>query len=109
MPLTRSFKDLVKTRAARDPRFRKALLRDGVELFVQGDTAEGKAALRAYVNATVGFEKLGKAVGKKPQSLMRMLSPSGNPTAENLFAVIAYLQEREGVKLHVAPRAVGAK
>lgn len=105
MPLTRKFKDLVKSRADRDPKFRAALLREAVEAFVRGDTAEGKSSLRTYINATIGFEKLGHALSKKPQSLMRMLGPTGNPTADNLFALIARLQESEGVMLDIAVRS----
>jgi hypothetical protein len=108
MPLTRKFQDLVKARADRDPKFRAALLQEAVEAFVQGDTAEGKAVLRTYVNATIGFEKLGRALSKKPQSLMRMLSAAGNPTADNLFALLAVLQKKEGVRLNVATRRAAA-
>ncbi|MGD9856319.1 MAG: DNA-binding protein [Planctomycetaceae bacterium] len=104
MPLTRKFKDLVKARADRDPEFRTELLEEAVELFVRGDTGEGKAALRAYINATIGFPALGAALGKRPQSLMRMLSPTGNPTADNLFSLLAFLQEHEGITLNVATR-----
>jgi hypothetical protein len=109
MPLTRNFKELVKARADGDPEFRAALLQEAVELFVRGETADGKAALRAYVNATIGFRELGEALGKRPSSLMRMLGPTGNPTADNLFSLIAFLQENEGVILDVAMRPVGSK
>jgi DNA-binding phage protein len=36
-----------------------------------------------------------------PKSLVRMLGPSGNPTAHNLFEVLNALQQKEGVELHV--------
>lgn len=109
MPLTKNFKDLVKSRADRDSEFREALLREAVESFVRGDTGNGKAALRTYVNATLGFAELGEALGKRPQSLMRMLGPSGNPTAENLFALLAFLQEREGVTLNVSMQQTSSR
>jgi hypothetical protein len=32
---------------------------------------------------------------------MRMFGPKGNPTAANLFGVIAALQHKTGVRLHV--------
>jgi hypothetical protein len=32
---------------------------------------------------------------------MRMLGPAGNPQAQNLFDIVAYLQEKEGVHLRV--------
>ena len=38
---------------------------------------------------------------KSPKSLMRMLSPNGNPQACELFEFIGCLQEHEGVHLEV--------
>ena len=63
--------------------------------------------LRDYINATVGFEELSDAFDKSSKSLMRMFGPKGNPQARNLFAVISYLQEREGIHLEVKARKVG--
>jgi hypothetical protein len=54
----------------------------------------------------VGFLKLGAALGRSPKSLMRMLSPTGNPQARNLFEMVAYLQKVEGTVLEV--RAIDA-
>ncbi len=101
MALTRNFMKTVKARADRDPDFRKELLREAVEAFLSGDVETGKAILRDYINATVGFVPLGKALDMDPKSLMRMLGPSGNPEAQNLFDIIAYLQKKEGVHLEV--------
>ncbi len=101
MALTRTFMKTVKARADRDPDFRKELLREAVEAFLSGDVETGKAILRDYINATVGFVPLGKALRMDPKSLMRMLGPSGNPEAQNLFDIIAYLQKKEGVHLEV--------
>ena len=101
MALTRSFKELVHKHVAEDPAFAKALLREGVDLMLAGDVDSGKAILRDYIKATVGFEKLGQATGTQPKSLIRMFGPRGNPQARNLFNVIGYLQKRAGVELHV--------
>lgn len=101
MALTREFKATVQARAARDPAFREALLVEAVEALLAGDLDTGKAMLRDYINATVGFEKLGRATKTSPKSLMRMFGPSGNPQARNLFAVIQQLQKRTGVKFEV--------
>jgi hypothetical protein len=101
MALTRDFMKTVKVRADRDPQFRRELLREGVETFLSGDVETGKTILRDYINATVGFVPLGKALDLDPKSLMRMLGPSGNPEAQNLFDIIAYLQKKEGVHLEV--------
>ena len=101
MALTRSFKETVKARVARDPAFKQALLTEGVGALIEGDVETGKAVLRDYINATVGFEALAQAVGTPPKSLMRMFGPSGNPNAGNLFAVIGCLQRLSGVTLEV--------
>ena len=99
--MTRNFKDTIRTRAVRDPEFRENLLRESVECMLTGDVDTGKSILRDYINATIGFKELGTRVGKPSKSLMRMLSPSGNPTASNLFEIIRMLKENEGVDFEV--------
>ncbi|GIK97446.1 MAG: hypothetical protein BroJett029_16550 [Alphaproteobacteria bacterium] len=101
MALTRNFKETVQARVHRDLAFRKALLREGVESLLAGDMETGKTVLRDYINATVGFEELGAVIHRSPKSLMRMFGPKGNPQARNLFEVVAYLQEKEGIRLEV--------
>src|ERR1700688_4870406 len=103
MPLTRSFKELVQRHVARDPAFADALLREGIDTMLAGDVDTGKAILRDYIKATIGFEKVGAATGTPAKSLIRMLGPRGNPQARNLFSIIGYLQKQAGVELHVAP------
>jgi len=100
MPLTRSFRETVQARAHHDVKFRQALLVEAMQVLLDGHLEEGRAALRSCINATIGFEKLGAALGRSPKSLMRMFGPSGNPTAENLLAVIGLLQDETGVRLH---------
>jgi DNA-binding phage protein len=102
MPLTRSFKETTQARVQRDAAFRRELLRESVECFVIGDIETGKAVLRDYINATLGFAALGKVTHHSPKSLMRMLSPSGNPQARNLFEIVEYLQRKERVRFKVA-------
>jgi DNA-binding phage protein len=101
MALTKSFKELVQVRIARDPDFAAALLREGINIMLTGDVDAGKAILRDYIKATVGFEKLGEATDTPAKSLIRMFGPRGNPQARNLFGVIGYLQQQAGVELHV--------
>ncbi len=102
MALTREFKQTVKARAERDPAFREALLTEAIEQLLSGDIETGKAVLRDYIKATIGFEKLAKVTGTPSKSLMRMFSANGNPRANNLLAVIAELQRVSGVHLEVA-------
>jgi DNA-binding phage protein len=102
MALTRDFKETVRARAQRDPDFRTALLIEAAEQLLAGDLETGKAVLRDYINATVGFERLAREIGTPSKSLMRMLGPSGNPRASNLLAVLGNLQRISGVHLGVA-------
>ena len=102
MPLTRDFKETIKARANRDVAFREALLTEAIELLLSGDIDTGKAILRDYINATIGFERLAEETGTPPKSLMRMFGPQGNPRASSLFAVISRLQKKAGVHLAVA-------
>ena len=101
MALAKSFKDLVQSRVARDPDFAAALLREGIDIMLAGDVDTGRAILRDYIKATVGFEKLGAAIDTPAKSLIRMFGPRGNPQARNLFGIIGYLQQQAGVELHV--------
>ena len=101
MPLTRSFKETIQARVKRDAAFRKELLRESVESFLKGDIETGKAVLRDYINATIGFAELAKITHHSAKSLMRMLSPSGNPQARNLFEIVEYLQRKEKVHFEV--------
>jgi hypothetical protein len=105
MALTRSFRETIKEELANE-HFRRAFLCEAVSSMVIGDLETAKSVLREYVNGTVGFLKLGAALGRSPKSLMRMLSPTGNPQARNLFEMVAYLQKAEGAVLEV--RAVDA-
>ncbi len=106
MRLTKDFKDTIQARAQRDPAFRKALVQEGVECLLAGDVDTGKAVLRDYINATIGFEELSRVFDKSSKSLMRMFGPKGDPQASNLFAVIQYLQEQERIHLEVKARKV---
>ena len=101
MALTRDFKQTVRARVQRDPKFRKELLREGIECMLNGDVATGKTILRDYINATLGFSEVAEATHIPSKSLMRMLGPAGNPRADNLFEVVSFLQQRENVRFHL--------
>lgn len=107
MVLTRDFKETVLARVQADPRFRDALLNEGIESMLAGDVDTGKVRLRDYIKATVGFERLGTDTGSSPKSLIRMFGPGGNPQARNLFAIIGHLQRQAGVTLHVTAQHNG--
>lgn len=108
MDLTRKFSDSVKEDLARNPEFRRALLSEALACMASGDVETGKIVLREYIHGTVGFPKLGAALGRSPKSLMRMLSRTGNPQARNLFEIVAYLQKADGTVLEVRARSAAA-
>ena len=101
MALNRMFKDTVRARAQSDETYKVNILCEAAGAFVAGDMESGKSLLHLYVNATVGFQALSKAMDMAPQSLTRMLGPEGNPRANNLCAILDYLQQDAGVRLRV--------
>jgi hypothetical protein len=102
MPLTKDFKETVRERLQRDPKFRTELLREAIEYLMSGDVETGKAVLRDYINGTIGFQELSDLTHTPAKSLMRMFGPNGNPQARNLFDVIAQLQRAEGLHVEVS-------
>jgi hypothetical protein len=80
------------------------LLREAIELMRSDDEKRGRAILRNYIDATVGFRRLQDATAIPANSLMRMFRPNGNPSAKNLFGVLAHLQAQEGVNFEDSPR-----
>ena len=105
MALTHDVKETVRARAQREQAFRRALLREAVESILNGDLESGKAVLRDYVNATVGFQNLERRTRIPAKSLMRMLGTAGSPSAANLTTILTALQDAEGVHFKLSLRA----
>ena len=101
MPLARDFRVTVRERLQRDPGFGRALLEEGVQCLLAGEVDVGKSFYVTTSTRPSGSRRLGARTAKSPKSLMRVLSPSGNPQARNLFEIINCLQEREGLHLKV--------
>lgn len=104
MPLTHDFKETIQARVRSDSKFRRAMLQEAVELILSGDLETGKALLRDYVNATVGFQGLERSTRIPAKSLMRMLGPNGSPRVANLTAILGAIQKTEGVQFGVSLR-----
>lgn len=105
MALTRNFRDTVRSRAQREPDFRLGLLKEALKCIHTGDLETGRALLRNYINATMGFRALSHATQIPSPSLQRMFGPKGNPSAKNLFGVLAALQKEEEVEVLLDFRA----
>ena len=101
MALTRNFKETVIQRVQDDSTFAQALLDEAATLFLNGEPEIARMMLRDLVNATIGFEQLAALTEKPSKSLHRMLSPTGNPSMDNLAAIFRAVRE----KLHVSLQA----
>jgi DNA-binding phage protein len=99
MGLTRDFKETIVERVQRDPDFAKALLDEAATLFLNGEPQLARLILRDLVNATIGFEGLALKVARPAKSLHRMLSKQGNPSMDNLAAILGALRKELGVEL----------
>ena len=99
MALTRDFRRTVVERVQRDPEFARALLDEAATLFLNGEAETARLVLRDLVNATVGFEMLASETAKPAKSLHRMLSKNGNPTMDNLAAILGVVRKKLGVEL----------
>lgn len=99
MALTRNFKEAVNQRVQSDASFAQALLDEAATLLLNGQPETARLILRDLVNATIGFEQLSTLTGKPSKSLHRMLSPSGNPSMDNLAAIFRAVHERLQVSL----------
>lgn len=101
MALTRSFRETVVERAQNDVEFRAALIEEAIQAFLDGDMDEARTLLRDCINATIGFAALSEATHTPIKSLMRMVGPRGNPTADHFAAVLRAVQHGAGVHARV--------
>jgi DNA-binding phage protein len=98
---TRPAKETILERAKASPEFRATLIGEALELIAENDVQTAKALICDYVLASIGFEAIAKEIGKKPESIKRMLSVKGNPTVNNVAALLSSLTQHEGIQLHV--------
>ncbi|MES2605909.1 MAG: transcriptional regulator [Pseudomonadota bacterium] len=101
MALTRGFIDTVRMRAQQDVAFRRAMLKEALDVLLEGEVAVGRSMLRDYINATIGFEELASEIGIPAKSLHRMFGANGNPSITNLISVITALRQAEHVTFEV--------
>jgi hypothetical protein len=67
MALTRGFRTTLLERARKDAEFRLSMLKEGVDTLLAGDVETGKAILRDYINAAIGFGHLSEATHIPPK------------------------------------------
>jgi DNA-binding phage protein len=98
MALTREFKDTVME-LCKDPEYRKALLIEALETYLEGDIPTGNALMRDYLNGCLAFTEVAQQIGVKEPSLRRMLAPKGNPQLKNFLQVFTACRVREGMSV----------
>jgi DNA-binding phage protein len=97
MALTREFKDTV-VELCKNADYRRSLLIEALESYLEGDVAVGNSLLRDYLNGTQAFEEVARNLQMQEAGLRRMVSPKGNATAKNLFRLFKICQKREGIR-----------
>jgi DNA-binding phage protein len=107
--LTQDSRQTIVERIARDPEFARALFDEAATLFLNGEPDTARLILRDLVDATVGFEELAVETAKPAKSLHRMLSKTGNPTMDNVAAILAVVRKKLRVDIRAhSNRSVGA-
>jgi DNA-binding phage protein len=94
MVFTQDSRQTIVERIARDPEFARALFDEAATLFLNGEPDTARLILRDLVDATVGFEELAVETAKPAKSLHRMLSKTGNPTMDNVAAILAVVRKK---------------
>ena len=102
MALSREFKETVQLRAKKDPEYRKELIIEATNAFLEGDIDTGKTLLRDYLNATEAFPSVAMELAQDEKSLRRMVGPNGNPTLKNFISLLGACKSREHIELKVA-------
>ena len=98
MSATRDYTETIHECIREEPAFATGLLEEALSLFLNDEPDVTRLLLRDLVNATLGFERLADEVGRPSKSLHRMLSAKGNPTMNNLAAIISALRRELGVR-----------
>ena len=106
MPTIR-YDDLVRDDIENDSGLARDYLQNAIDFLLADDLEGGRVMLRHFINGTIGFVELGRRLGRDPKNLMRSLSPTGNPTASNLLAIIRACAEAEGVVIRARVEPAG--
>jgi DNA-binding phage protein len=101
MPLSEPFSETVHCELRKSDGFQRAYLRGTMECLLSGEVGPGKILLRDYINGTIGFAKLAKALGRSVPSVRRMFGPKANPSLRSFLEVTTYLQKIRGTALEV--------
>lgn len=102
MALTRKFKETVQLRVRQNPEYRKELIIEATNAFLDGDLDTGKTLLRDYLNATEALPSIARELAQDEKSIRRMIGPKGNPTLKNFVNLLGACKKRGHLDLKVA-------
>jgi DNA-binding phage protein len=105
-PRGRSLDEIAADLVRRDPLLINHILTEAAQALLDNEIPVARNLLRNVIKGSIGYAELSRRTGTPEKSLIRMFGPKGNPTAANLFTVLAHLQRRAGVRLHVASEKV---
>jgi DNA-binding phage protein len=91
----------VSQRIKDNPKCKEEILTEAVLMLFGGSHKKllhGKLLIREYIKATIGFPALAERISIPKQSIMRMLSATGNPTLNSLDQVLSPLMKDCGMK-----------
>jgi DNA-binding phage protein len=101
-PRGSSLDEIASDLIRRDPMLVDHVLTEAAQALFDNEIAVARNLLRNVIKGSMGYAELSRMTGTPEKSLVRMFGPKGNPVAANLFAVLAHLQRRAGVRLQVA-------
>jgi len=96
MALTKEFKDTVME-LCKDPDYRKALLHEALESYLDNDIAVGNSLVKDYLNGSQNFLAASNLLKTQESGLRRMVSRTGNPTAKNFFLLFNACLQLENI------------
>jgi DNA-binding phage protein len=108
-PIGRSFDEVVQARVRQEPEFGEVLLQEAVQMMLAGELDVARSLIRDVIKGSIGYAELSRCTGTPEKSLVRMFGPNGNPTAANMFSVLAQLQRHSGVSLQVQAVPIARK
>jgi len=101
MALTRNFNETIRARVERDPKFRKELLREGIESMLAGDIATAKT----FCVTTSTRPSASPNSRMRPISIQKVLCVCSVRLAIHARTTssrfVSFLQHREGVRFQV--------
>lgn len=99
--LHRRMSPLIVRRVKRERVFGQLLLLEAVRAWLNDDVDLAKGLMRRLVDASLGYEHLAATTEGHPKSLIRMLSPQGNPSAKHLTEILTRLARFHGASFKV--------